>query len=182
MIEYDIGKAEETIVFARNLENLLHLGDTSVRSTTILEEAGVILELVANGIRAVALASFLEGWVVQHRISTLLRFGKVATPLGKWAHPLGHDSEDRDAIEREIDVVVEDGCTLASREGFEARRKNGGAGLDAENWVDIEIAFAAFDALPRIAVVFDPEHEGTGVRDGKVNLDGLGEIRWKPAD
>lgn len=80
------------------------------------------------------------------------------------SHPFRYHSQDRQPIEREIDVFICDVCTLTWRQNFEIAVKNGGTTLDLKDWIDIEISVSTLDALSIIAIILYPIDKCTSVR------------------
>lgn len=177
MVENDIGQAQETIFIASDFQNLFNLLLACLVAEIGSKEARIVLELAADGIRAVALASFLQGGVVQHGIAAFFCLCKVLLPLAEGAHPFGHDGKDSETIERKIDNVIFESSTI--RENMKRVIQNGGSSLYLEHGVDVEVAGTPLYSLTVVRLVLDPVHERTGMGDGQVEVDGLGELLRK---
>ena len=119
---------------------------------------------------------------MQHVVPALLCLCQVRLPLAHVAHPFRDNGEDDQPVEGNLrGVLLQRAAALRSREWHVRVGKNGRAGLDGQDRVYIEVPLAALDALALGAVVIlDPVDKRAGVRDGQVNLDGLGERRGEP--
>ena len=52
-----------------------------------------------------------------------------------------------------------------------------GTRFGAENWIDVEITFTAFDTGARSrSIIFNPVDESPSMRDGEVNMDTFRKI------
>jgi hypothetical protein len=116
---------------------------------------------------------------VKHVVPSSVGLGKVLVPFGQSAHPLGHNCDHGDAIERDIDTLAGLDEPSLSRHSKGGGVQHRGALVSGEDGIDVEVSFASFDATIW-AIVFKPVDECTSVGDGQVNLDGLGKVGGKP--
>lgn len=117
---------------------------------------------------------------MQHVVASSAGFGKVLFPLGEGPHPFGNNSQHGDAIEGDRDSVawLDKGGMWCDGKGLGI--DNGGAAIGVEDGIDVEVAFAALDAGALGAIVLEPVDKCAGVRDGQIDLDGLGKVGGQP--
>lgn len=108
VVENHIRQAQEAIFLLGDLQSLLDLVPSSASRFKLTggEESGIVSHLVSDRVGTIALSALLQGRIVQHCVSSFLRFGEMGSPFVKRAHPLTDDGQDGDAIERKVDVSV----------------------------------------------------------------------------
>lgn len=198
MVPHDIGQAKNAPFFpdpCKKLFDALLLG-LDCHLLSILEELVIERHLVVYRVRASTLATLLQRREMNHIVSTISRDVEVLVPLVYGTHPFRNDRLNDKAVCRQGDVLASYfASSLLDIKRLKRFGENTGPLGNRQDGVDVECAHFALNTLALggdfgcaiegelgifvdicASVVLNKVVKHSGLRDGKVNPDGLAEI------